>query len=228
MNSIQENVRLKLKKLIACCFNDRCILSLGFGSFWQKYSSLRLDSDIDFFILLRSFPSIEDVLHFCNCLSELQKGIPYVISCHLFVGAIQDLLSGEDNVMRILNIYSYGKSAPVVIAGDVSTNLLNQIKDYEENIKGILRSNLFRTTRFFLQEFVSGNGHMSEAVLRTKYKQLIRFAECYELANDMYFHNQETEVVKQMKIAIEDQKIRDLNAENIYDLVKQYNDLLLR
>ncbi len=227
MNKEQIELKSILYKIINHCFCDNALFSLGFGSFWQKYDQLTASSDIDFFILLKKFPNLNDLMSFNDLLLKYQVSIRYQLSCHLFVGSIHDIVCGEDNIIRILNIYSSGKDSPVIIWGDESINLLEKVGNYEENIENILRQNLFRTTRFFLQQFISSHGNINQNTLCEKYKQLIRFSECYEFVNEQYLHNKKNAVISQIRNAFKLIEFNSFNTNQIYSLIKQINDIVI-
>lgn len=223
----QEELRYSLYKIIDECFSDAVGVSLGFGSFWQNYHLLRDDSDVDFFVLLNSFPKINNLYLFCDKLDVLRKSIKYTLSCHLFVGSLHHLVSGEDNIIRILNIYSPEKSEPVNIMGSERIDLLSTIRISLESVDDILQLNLFRTTRFILRDFVANSGKISYELLFQKYKQLNKFFECYKFANNKFFNENKSGKIEMLEIALADMEPKEICARNMLELVKRFNDIVL-
>lgn len=229
MNEIQHETKAFLRRLIDIYLKDDVLLSLGFGSFWQNYDGLNSSSDIDFFVLLNSLPTMGSLLSFSNELSGY-KITPFPLSCHIFVGAIDDLLISEDNVMRLLNIYAPPKKRPVILYGRDDIDLLVKFKNYNTEIRTILRANLFRTTRFFLYEFVSTQGNPTQEALLEKYKQAKRFQECFEYANTRFWGHNETGICRLLKDAIDEverNSVKTFRTHDIYDLFSKYCKIVL-
>lgn len=169
MNKKQKIIQKKILDVLKKYKN--IYYAAGFGSFWQDYSKLKKDSDIDFFLLIDNEFSYDELSSFYENISLLTKSIKYKLSPQIFVGDFNQLFSGTDNILRILTILNK-KSKIVEFINHRDLNFYD--KKYLKNINmtNIIKEQTFKITRFYNRDFKKNTG-----VDMYRYKELINLRE---------------------------------------------------
>ena len=154
-----KSSKQEVKKHIISCVNKTLTIQptmcVGFGSFWQCQNKLKEDSDIDIFLLFSKLPSLNEIIEFKSLLQD--NSFDYEISIQIFVGNKEDLVSGDENILRILTMYAKDRDKPFFIIGK-EVNLLKMIDlDNIEKINEALRRYLFKITRLYTKNINKNN-----------------------------------------------------------------------
>ena len=166
------------------------LLCLGFGSFWQNYTRLRDNSDIDFFVLLKAVPQVERIAKFGGDLRDAaaHMSLAYPFSPQIFVGSLRDVASGPENIVRCLTIHDKHIEPPVVLIGSRDIHLLSLI-DSKKLIEWF-RQSLFGITRH-LYNYIANPSRINRLAddrqfLLTQQKFVQRFISAVLIAQDMF------------------------------------------
>ena len=126
-NDEQQSIAAAIRTAVGETLSgSNVVCVLGFGSFWQRYGVLRDGSDIDFFVLVSREPSASTIRAFGDALRRFNARWPW--SPHLFVGTVEDVANGPENIIRCLTIHERELAAPVLLLGHINGTLLNFVQ----------------------------------------------------------------------------------------------------
>lgn len=222
----KEILKFGIREAVFHSFSKDVVIVMGFGSYWQMPEQLNSNSDIDFFVLLKREPDIEQVLCFKKAIYALNYS--YILSPHIFVGSLPDLVRGEDNFIRILNIYDPKRQLPEIIAGDENINLLELHSYSNEQVLEMLKANLFRTTRFFNKEILLHLSEVDTQFLSDKAKQIHRFIETFHIADELVWQKKKQMVTKELNYLYHEfEKRKELSISSVMQLLHDVNNIVL-
>lgn len=187
MNKEQELIYKKILEILKKYKN--IYYSAGFGSFWQDYSNLKMDSDIDFFVLIDNEFSYDELVLFYEDIALISNHINYKLSPQIFVGDFKQLFSGTDNILRILTILNK-KSKIIEFINYKNLNFYDEKYLKNINMISVIKEQTFKITRFYNRDFKK-----NISVDLYRYKELINLREATKSYNKFIKFNEKFEKI---------------------------------
>lgn len=187
MNKEQELIYIKILEILKKYKN--IYYSAGFGSFWQDYSNLKMDSDIDFFVLIDNEFSYDELILFYEDIALISNHINYKLSPQIFVGDFKQLFSGTDNILRILTILNK-KSKIIEFINYKNLNFYDEKYLKNINMISVIKEQTFKITRFYNRDFKK-----NISVDLYRYKELINLREATKSYNKFIKFNEKFEKI---------------------------------